>query len=114
MNADIPSGDCSMKKFLIHTAAAISAFILALFSFPAAAQTLALNDGSILQANTNRVGVNIGAIDYWDNGQILKNLIGSSNPGMEPLQNRQIWALGVAGTATTFTIPDIYDGVPTN
>jgi LysM repeat protein len=112
LHVDTHSGDFPMKKFLTHTAVIFSAFLLAVCS--ASAQTLSLNDGSILQSSTNRVGVNIGAIDYWDNGQILKNLIGSSNPGMEPLLNQQIWALGVAGTATTFTIPDVYDGVPPN
>jgi len=103
-----------MKKFSIHATSVFVAILVAFFSASAPAQTLSLNDGSILQSNTNRVGVNIGAIDYWDNGQILKNLIGSSNPGMEPLLNQQIWALGAAGTSTTFTIPDIYDGVPPN
>ena len=85
---------------------------LALFSVFAQAQTLSLNDGSIVRSDTNRIGINIGAIDYWDNGQILKNLIGTSNPGFEPLLDQQIWALGETGTTTTFTIPDIYDGVP--
>jgi hypothetical protein len=103
-----------MRRFLIHTAACFSALFLALLAGTASGQTLALNDGSILQSNTNRVGVNIGAIDYWDQGQILKNLIGSSNPGMEPLQQRQIWTLTTAGTANTFTVPDIYDTVPAN
>jgi LysM repeat protein len=87
---------------------------MAFLSVRAFAQTLSLNDGSIVQSSPNRIGLNIGAIDYWDNGQILKNLIGSTNPGLEPLQNRQIWALTSAGTATTFTIPDTYDGVPAN
>jgi len=103
-----------MRKFLIHTAACFSALFLSLLAISASGQTLSLNDGSILQSNTNRVGVNIGAIDYWDQGQILKNLIGSSNPGMEPLQDRQIWALAAAGTTTTFTVPDVYDGVSPN
>jgi hypothetical protein len=89
-------------------------FIAAISSISASAQTVTLNDGAIVQSNTNRVGVNIGAIDFWDQGQILKNLIGSSNPGMEPLLQQQIWALPVAGTSTSFTVPDIYDGVPTN
>jgi hypothetical protein len=75
---------------------------------------LTLNDGSILRSSPNRIGVNIGAIDYWDNGQIEKNLIGSSNPGFEPLLAQQIWVVGTAGTATTFAIQDIYDGVPPN
>jgi len=99
-----------MKKLF---AVAVSV-ILAFLSISAFSQTLSLNDGSIVQSSTNRIGVNIGAIDYWDNGQILKNLIGSTNPGFEPLLNRQIWALTTAGTATTFIIPDQYDGVPTN
>jgi hypothetical protein len=89
-------------------------FFSAIFPSQISAQTLSLNDGAIVRSNTNRIGINIGAIDYWDNGQILKNLIGSSNPGFEPLQAQQIWALGTAGTTTTFTIPDKYDGVPPN
>src|ERR1700734_3687785 len=103
-----------MKKFSVYFAAVLAAVAIISLSVTASAQTVALNDGAILQSNTNRVGVNIGAIDYWDQGQILKNLIGSSNPGMEPLQDRQIWALTTAGTATTFTIPDIYDTVSPN
>lgn len=103
-----------MKKFSVYFAAVLAAVAMISLSVSASAQTLSLNDGSILQSNTSRVGVNIGAIDYWDQGQILKNLIGSSDPGMEPLQDRQIWALTKAGTANTFTIPDIYDTVPAN
>ena len=99
-----------MKKLFSVAAAGILAFL----SVTVLSQTLSLNDGSIVQGSTNRIGVNIGAIDYWGNGQILKNLIGSTNPGFEPLQNRQIWVLTTAGTATTFTIPDQYDGVPPN
>jgi hypothetical protein len=103
-----------MKSFSVRAILIFAVAVIALFSVSAPAQTLSLNDGSILQSNTNRVGVNIGAIDYWDNGQILKNLIGSSNPGLEPLQAKQIWAIGTAGTTTTFAIQDIYDGVPPN
>ena len=66
-----------------HTSFAIVFFILcilALLPLSVSAQTLSLNDGSIVQSSTNRMGVNIGAIDYWDSGQILKNLIGATNP----------------------------------
>ena len=73
--------------------------------------TLSLNDATVVQSDTHRAGINIGAIDYWDNGQILKNLIGSSNPGFEPLQAQQIWVLSAAGTTTTFTIPNQWDPV---
>jgi hypothetical protein len=103
-----------MKNFLFQASVFCTSVILAFFSLSASAQTVSLNDGAILQSNTNRVGVNIGAIDYWDQGQILKNLIGTSNPGMEPLQDRQIWAVAAAGTTTTFTVPDIYDDVSPN
>ncbi len=99
-----------MKK----TFAVFASWIVVFCSIPAWTQTLNLNDGSILQSKTSRIGVNIGSIDYWSNGQILKNLIGATNPGFEPLQNRQIWALTAPGTATTFIVPDIYDGVPLN
>jgi LysM repeat protein len=97
-----------------RTWAFFASCILAFLSVSSFAQTLSLNDGSIVQSSTNRIGVNIGAIDYYDNGQILKNLIGSSNPGFEPLQQQQIWTLATGGTATTFTIPDQYDGAPPN
>ena len=76
--------------------------------------TVVLNDSSIVQSTTKRVGVNIGEMDYWDNGQILKNLIGGINPGFEPLLNQQIWLLTSAGTTTTFQDPDSWDGVPAN
>ncbi|MFC5861893.1 chitobiase/beta-hexosaminidase C-terminal domain-containing protein [Acidicapsa dinghuensis] len=103
-----------MRKFLSGLAAFIAVLAIHNSALPVAAQTLTLNDGAIVQPSTSRVGVNIGTVDYWDNGQILKNLVGSTNPGMEPLQNRQIWALTSSGTTTTFTVPDVYDTVPAN
>jgi len=99
-----------MRRTLVILASCILAFV----SVSAFGQTLSLNDGSIVQSGTNRIGVNIGSLDYYDNGQILKNLIGSTNPGFEPLQQHQIWTLTAAGTETTFTVPDQYDGVPPN
>ena len=85
-----------MKNFLIHPYRFLIAFILASFSVSASAQTVALNDGITLQPNTNRVGINIGSITFYDNGQLLKNLIGSFNPGFEPLINvGQIADVGV-------------------
>jgi hypothetical protein len=80
----------------------------------AAAQTVSLNDASVVQAKTNRIGLNIGSLDYWDNGQILKNLIGSIDPGFEPLTDQQIWVVNTAGSTTSFTVPDQWDGVPAN
>lgn len=77
------------------------------------APTVVLNDSSIVQNTTRRIGVNIGEIDYWDNGQLLKNLI-AINPGFEPLINQQIWLLTSTGTTTTFQDPDSWDGVTAN
>jgi hypothetical protein len=76
--------------------------------------TVVLNDQSVIQPTTKRVGLNLGSINYWDNGQMLKNLIGSINPGFEPLIDQQIWALPAAGTTTSFTDPDKWDGEPAN
>jgi len=101
-------------SFMNRTFAVLASYILALVSVPVWAQTLSLNDGSIEQNNVNRIGLNIGSIDYWGSGQILKNLIGATNPGFEPLQSRQIWPLTADGTTTTFAVPDKYDGVPPN
>ena len=76
--------------------------------------TLTLNDSTIVQATTARSGLNIGAVDYYDSGQVLKNLVGSIDPGFEPLGQRQIWALNATGTAASFTDPQVWDEVPTN
>jgi hypothetical protein len=85
---------------------------MALMSVTVSGQTLSLNDGTVIQSKTNRIGVNIGSINYYDSGQILKNLIGSINPGFEPVLSQQIWVLASAGTSTTFTEPDTYDNAP--
>jgi hypothetical protein len=76
--------------------------------------TVALNDSKIIQQTTKRAGINLGSINYYDTGQMLKNLVGSMNPGFEPVISQQIWAVGTAGTTTTFNDPDIYDTVPAN
>jgi len=79
-----------------------------------ATPTVALNDSSILRSNTKRAGLNLGSINYYDNGQLLKNLIGVLNPGFEPMISQQIWVVTSPGTASSFTDPDIYDPVPAN
>ena len=76
--------------------------------------TVQLNDSKIIQQTTKRAGINLGSINYYDTGQLLKNLVGSLNPGFEPTISQQIWGLTAAGTKTTFTDPDEYDPVPAN
>jgi hypothetical protein len=89
-------------------------FLQMSFAVPSAAQTLSLNDRSVVLGNPERIGLNLGTINYYDSGQLLKNLIGSNNPGMEPLLNQQIWVLDRKGTTTTFSVPDQWDAVPAN
>lgn len=76
--------------------------------------TIALDDTKIIQASTKRAGINLGSMNYYDTGQLLKNLVGSINPGFEPTITQQIWVVQLPGTNTTFIDPDAYDTVPAN
>ena len=76
--------------------------------------TVVLNDQAVIRPVTKRVGLNIGSISFYDTGQVLKNLIGSMNPGFEPLIDQQVWVLTKAGTTTSFVEPDKYDSVQLN
>ncbi len=78
------------------------------------AQTVTLNDSSVVVTSPLRTGINIGSMNYYDNGQILKNLVGAVNPGMEEGTSAQIYALQQNGTTTTFFDYDQYDNVPVN
>ncbi|HTW79622.1 MAG TPA: Ig-like domain repeat protein, partial [Terracidiphilus sp.] len=78
------------------------------------AQTVNFDDRSVTQPVTERIGLNLGAINYYDTGQVLRNLVGSLNPGFEPLISQQIWVLDASGTTTSFTIPSIYYAGPEN
>jgi hypothetical protein len=72
-------------------------------------QSSLLNDRSVLQNNPDSIGSKIGAIDNSNSGQLLKNLIGSTNSGFEPMQNGQIWKSTAGGSSTYFAAPDISD-----
>ena len=99
-----------MRRILLIATAGL----LALAMPQLGAQTATLNDGSIVQASTKRIGVNIGAIDFYDNGEVNRNLVGAINPNFEPALDQQIWALSAAGTTTTFSNTNIYDSPPAN
>lgn len=83
--------------------------LLLLLSMPAMAQTLTLNDSSVVVASPYKTGVNIAGQETYDSGQILKNLVGGQNQSFEPILNQSIW-VQPAGTGATnsFTIPDPY------
>lgn len=97
-----------MKKIFLVLIASLWCSILA------NAQTLTLNDASIVNASPVRIGMNIGSIDYYDNGQGLKNLIGAVNYNMEPALTQQYFVLAQDGTTTTFTDFNQYSTVPLN
>ena len=96
-----------MKRLLIT-------LILALTGNNLSAQTLTLADSTITQAAPYKMGLNIGYMDYWDEGELLKNLLASDNAGFEPLQLRQRWVQQAAGTTTQFTVNDPYVALPVN
>ena len=108
---------CLNLEDAIRKALTIRIVVSLLLSLGAAwscAQTVNFNDSSVIQPVTKRVGINLGAINPYDTGQVLKNLVGSLNPGFEPLNSRQIWALDTNGSTTSFTIPNIYYAGPAN
>ncbi len=71
--------------------------------------TINLNN-TVLQSPVKRLGINLGAANFYDSGQILKNLI-VSNPGFEG-QIAQTMVLCSAGTATSCTDSISYSGWP--
>src|SRR5580692_1554489 len=102
-----------MKKSMRQVSASLLLVLgLSFATSLGSAQTVDFNDSSVIQPVTKRVGLNIGSLNFYDNGQILQNLVGSLNPGFEAPVSQQIWTLDTNGTTTTFPIPDIYYSGP--
>jgi Chitobiase/beta-hexosaminidase C-terminal domain len=79
------------------------------------AQTTPTNvqiNGTVLQSSVHRLGVNLGDQNYWDSGQMMKNLI-FENPGFEGLKYRVIFHCG-AVTANTCLDDNQYNGQAAN
>jgi hypothetical protein len=74
--------------------------------------TLTLNDSNIVVRSPFRTGMNIGCSNYYENCQIFSNLVGYSNPGMEPGTVRQLQDLNIAGTSISFTDYNQYSILP--
>jgi hypothetical protein len=66
--------------------------------------------GAVLQQSVNRLGVNLGDQDYWDSGQMMKNLI-FENPGFEGMKYRVIFHCATV-TANTCTDDNQFNGQP--
>lgn len=90
--------------------------LTALITQAAIAQTLTLNDASVVNATPSRIGLNLAAWEYYGPAQQTKNLFAEVNPGMECTQTRQIQVIGQSSAPSTtgWTNADQYDTVPPN
>jgi hypothetical protein len=68
-----------------------------------------MND-SVLHSNVTAPGINLGTINYYNDGQILKNMAGYINPGFEPALTQQIEVVSKTGTTTGWTDPNRWNG----
>jgi len=80
-----------------------------LMPYMATAQTLFLNESSVVVPAPHRGGVNLGSFTSYDSGQMFKNLLRGDNWNFEPTQLHQIFALTSNGTATSFNNTNQYD-----
>ncbi len=55
-----------MKKFLAWASVLLTSILISFSYRSGSAQTLSLNDATITQKQTQRIGMNIGAIDYYE------------------------------------------------
>lgn len=105
-----------LATFLIGSA--IFCVIGAIVRFPLdgrpvyAQTTVTLNDSAITVKSPFRTGMNIGCSNFYESCQILSNLIGYSDPGMEPGTVRQLEDLKSTGTAKSFTDSNQYSIFP--
>lgn len=96
----------SLRRFL-STVTVLALAMLWMQAPRSSAQSyiLTLNDAQpVGPAITYRPGVNIGAMDYWDSGQLTKNLLAEDNAGFEYVKQKSIWTLFVAGTNNSFSL----------
>ncbi|MGD0797953.1 MAG: fibronectin type III domain-containing protein [Acidobacteriaceae bacterium] len=76
---------------------------------PAQVTTINVNN-TVLHGPVKRFGINLGATNYYDSGQMMKNLI-INNPGFEGQIAQSMVQCG-SGTATSCTQPNYYSAWP--
>jgi hypothetical protein len=75
------------------------------------AQLTTINvNNQVLQSPVKRLGINLGATNFYDSGQMLKNLV-INNPGFEGEIAQSMIQCG-SGTATSCTHSNAYSGWP--
>jgi hypothetical protein len=90
------------RKQYLHCFQYLTLIAMALFSAVAFSQSSTTNiqvSSAVQQASVARLGINLGDQDYYDGGQMLKNLI-FDNPGFEGMVYRSILTCG-SSTANT-------------
>src|SRR5271156_4374607 len=101
--------------FLVFVLAAILSTPLNSF---AQATVVTVDPTTVLQANTQKVGANMGSQTNYDSGMIYKNLLGQNNMGGEGYQDMVVYTVpsGVTTSQTQFTFAGntIYDEVAAN
>jgi Chitobiase/beta-hexosaminidase C-terminal domain/Fn3 associated len=104
-----------MKLQSIHTKAIaiISTILLGILVFSTASSSGQTSTdiqvtNSVQQSTVHRLGVNLGDQNYWDSGQMMKNLI-FENPGFEGLKYRSIFHCAIV-TANTCQDDNQYNG----
>ena len=69
---------------------------------------------AILHSSVTAPGINLGTINYYNDGQILKNMAGYINPGFEPALTQQIQVITKNGSTTSWTDPNQWNGPARN
>jgi hypothetical protein len=94
-----------------HTAKLIAMMALGvLTNHPALCQNTAQLTNSILHKGVTAPGINLGTINYYNDGQILKNMAGYINPGFEPALTQQIQVVTQTGSTTSWADPNKWNG----
>ena len=102
----------TLKTLRIRTSNILLAlFMAACVSAPAA--NITLNELALVNSSPMRIGVNVSTSNYYDGGQLFKNLLFTTNPGFEGYIQQEI--IGCAsGTSTSCVNYYPYDQAPNN
>jgi len=65
---------------------------------------------TVVHASVTAPGINLGTINYYNDGQILKNMAGYINPGFEPALTQQVQVVTKSGSTTSWTDPSSWNG----
>src|SRR5271156_4760433 len=106
------------SKYVIFLVLCVAAILSTAVEGFGQATVVTVDPTTVLQANTQKVGANMGSQTNYDSGMIYKNLLGQNNMGGEGYQDMVIYTVpsGVTTSQTQFTFAGntIYDEVAAN